>query len=437
MRISVFGLGYVGAVTSACLADQGHEIVGVDVDDRKVTAIKDGTAPISEPRLAGLLKAHVARGQLSATTDVGAAVSVTEAGIVCVGTPSLSSGGLDDTYLIRVVRQIASELHTPENQDRSFVLIVRSTCMPATHRKLLEILSEESGRPLGNTLGYVCHPEFLREGTAVSDFFDPPKIVFGARDDLSLECCRRLYNGIDAPVFEVTPEVASMVKYADNCFHAAKVTFANEIGALCRQQGINAIDVMDVFCQDTKLNISARYLRPGHPFGGSCLPKDLRAILDLSRQFALQTPMLQGIASSNREQIDALVARTLQHGADRIGILGLAFKEHTDDLRESPALAVVERLYGKGREIRIYDNYLSVGKLFGANRQFALRGIPHLESLFCDQLQELMDQVQLVLVFHRVDKDQLDSLRFRDDHHVIDLTNTFSRVDVSSEGVYW
>ena len=435
MRISVFGLGYVGAVTSACLARVGHQIVGVDVDERKVDAINAGSAPMSEPGLAELLAEGVSAKRLSATADVSAAVCDTDAAIVCVGTPSLASGGLDDKYLVRVVNQIATELRAV---DHPFVLIVRSTCMPLTHQKLLDLAISDSGRILGETFGYVCHPEFLREGTAIEDFFDPPKTVFGTSgDDLSLAVCRDLYRDLDAPVFELSTDVAAMVKYTDNCFHAAKVTFANEIGVLCREQGINAVDVMKVFCQDTKLNISPRYLRPGNPFGGSCLPKDLRAMLDLARQSAVETPMLRGIADSNREQIETLVRRILDRATGPIGIVGLAFKENTDDLRESPSLAIVERLYGKGREVRIFDEYLSVGDIYGSNRQFALQEIPHLESLFCDDLQTLVDHCQLLLVFHRLGSETLAALDFREEQYVIDFTNSFEKDGVLMEGVYW
>ena len=438
MRISVFGLGYVGAVTSVCLGQQGHQVIGVDIDKRKVDALNAGRSPIREPALPELLLSVLEDERLEATTDYAAAVEKTECAIVCVGTPSLRTGGLDDTFLVRTIRQIADCLRATEDTVKPFIVIVRSTCLPSTHQRLMNLLIDESGRQLGKTVGYVCHPEFLREGSAVDDFFNPPKIVFGVEESLSIDFCQRLYRDDGAaPKFMVPVSVAAMVKYADNCFHAAKVTFANEIGTLCRELNVDAVEVMRIFCEDTKLNISPRYLRPGNPYGGSCLPKDLRAMLDLGRRCAVKTPMLGAIADSNRDQIEALVDRVLQHGARRVGVVGLAFKENTDDLRESPSLAVVERLFGKGLEIRIFDQYLSVPEIYGTNRAYALKGVPHLETLMVDDLQELVDSTDLILVFHRIDESVQSDLRCRPDHHVIDLSNSFRKEGVSSEGIYW
>ncbi len=436
MRVSVFGLGYVGAVTSVCLCREGHQVIGVDIDQRKVNFLNAGRPPISEPSLDELLRAALDRGRLEATVDFASAVARSEVAMVCVGTPSLRTGGIDETFLDRTIRQIAECLRQSANNE-PFVVFVRSTCLPDTHEKLVKLLVEVSERELGKTVGYVCHPEFLREGSAVDDFFHPPKIVFGTEEPLSLTYCRQLYTAAVAPEFVVPVGVAAMVKYADNCFHAAKVTFANEIGTVCRAEDVDAVEVMRIFCADTKLNISSRYLRPGGPYGGSCLPKDLRAILDLGRRSAVKTPMLDAMAASNREQIEAIVDRVLQRGARRVGVVGLAFKENTDDLRESPSLAVVERLFGKGFEIRIFDQYLSVPEIYGTNREYALKGVPHLESLMVSGLQELVDSASLLLVFHRIDENIQSSLRFGADHHVIDLSSSFRRQDVSWEGIYW
>jgi GDP-mannose 6-dehydrogenase len=437
MRISVFGLGYVGAVTSVCLCQKGHQVIGVDIDRRKVDLLNAGRPPISEPKLRELLLSALEDESLDATTDFNVAVEKTDVAIVCVGTPSLRTGGLDDTFLARTIRQIAGCLRRSPNTDEPFVVIVRSTCLPSTHQMLMQLLTDESGRELGETVGYVCHPEFLREGSAVDDFFNPPKIVFGAEESMSIDYCRQLYDGVAAPEFVVPVDIAAMVKYADNCFHAAKVTFANEIGTICHEQDVNAVEVMKIFCEDTKLNISPRYLRPGSPYGGSCLPKDLRAVLDLGRRGAVNTPMLAAIWDSNRNQIEAIVDRVLDHGARRVGIVGLAFKENTDDLRESPSLAVVERLFGKGLDIRIFDEYLSVQEIYGTNREHALKGVPHLESLMVDDLQELVDNTKLILVFHRIDEGVQSGLCFSEDHHVFDLSNSFHKAGVSCEGIYW
>ena len=298
-----------------------------------------------------------------------------------------------------------------------------------------ELLASTSGRKLNDEVGYIVHPEFLREGTAVQDFFHPPKIVFGCDGKSVAEVCSQLYPGIEAETYFVTPEVASMVKYADNCFHAAKVTFANEIGMLCKTQGVNSVDVMNLFCKDTKLNISARYLRPGSPFGGSCLPKDLRAMLDLARQEAVSTSMLRGILDSNENQVAHVVERAIDTKAKAIGILGLAFKKGTDDLRESPAVAIAERLLGKGKELRIFDRELSVEKMIGANRDYAMQSIPHLESLLCPSITELFSTCGCVIVFHAIDEGELSDVEFAGDQTVIDMTNSISTE--GCQGIYW
>jgi len=330
-------------------------------------------------------------------------------------------------------QQICEELRASETP-RRFAIIVRSTCLPDVHEKLQELIGPAKEDRPGLRIEYVCHPEFLREGTAVHDFFEPPKIVFGLATEEAKAICERLYPMISAPTAFVPIGVASMIKYADNCFHAAKVTFANEIGLLCKRLRVDSRQVMEVFCSDTKLNISPRYLRPGAPFGGSCLPKDLRAMLDLARRTATSTQMLAGIAESNRRQIDMIVSRILGTGKRNIGIVGLAFKENTDDLRESPAVTIAEQLLGKGITLRIFDPYLSVDELVGANLRFALDSIPHLSSWLCSELSDVISASDIVLTFHRVAPDDWCALHSADTKpEIIDFTNQIS----GAEGIYW
>jgi GDP-mannose 6-dehydrogenase len=436
VRISVFGLGYVGAVSCACLADLGHDVIGVDVSPEKVEMMGRGVAPITEAGLTDLLDRAVAEGRLTTTTDASEAVRRSDVAMVCVGTPSTASGGVDSTYLERVCEQIGRAV--AEQRPDFFCVMTRSTSVPSVHHLLTETLERESGRTIGDGIGYVCHPEFLREGVAVQDFYDPPKIVFGASDSRSEELCRRLYPGVPGETFVVPIDVAAMVKYADNAFHAVKVTFANEIGLLCKELDVDASAVMELFCQDTKLNISARYLRPGFAFGGSCLPKDVRGLLDTARHHATPVPMLAGALDSNRQQVDRLVQRVLGPGRYTVGLVGLAFKEGTDDVRESPAVALVERLTGKGHPVVIHDRHLALQRMVGANLSFALQSIPHLAELLVDDLQDLVDRSAVVVVAHRLDPQTWSGLTWPDDVRIIDLANVPQLADLPGyEGLYW
>lgn len=438
MKISVFGLGYVGAVSCACLAKLGHTVIGVDVYDDKVALINSGRSPIVEPELEELLKSAVENGNLSATTDQIAAVEATDAAIVCVGTPSTSTGGIDDQYLLKVGAQIGTAVREKKTSAQPFTLFVRSTCLPPTHQKLQSLMQETSGRRLGDNLHYVCHPEFLRESVAVWDFFNPPKIVFGTREEHAKTVCSDLYPGIEAPTFWVAPEVAAMVKYADNCFHAVKVTFGNEIGMLSSQFGVNGQAVMDIFCADTKLNISPKYLRPGAPFGGSCLPKDLRAVLDMARQNAISVPMLSANVESNAEQLKQLLSRITGHERKTIGVIGLSFKEGTDDVRESPMVPLVEHLTGKGYRVHIYDAHLSFEQLRGVNRSYALESIPHLAELLSERFEDVVGKADTLVVSHRLDDKTWEKISEDASLRIIDLVGIDCLKSRSGyEGLYW
>jgi len=437
VKICVLGLGYVGAVSCGCLAELGHTVVGVDVTELKVDRINRGESPIIEDGLPEILaKAHK-EGRLSATTDVDEALEDCDIALVCVGTPSTSTGGVNAIYLERVCEQIGDTFKR-KNPSKFLAVLNRSTSLPHVHRRLQEILEKHSGRTLGDGIGYVCHPEFLREGAAVQDFYNPPKIVFGSTDTHSENLCRQLYPGIDARTFFVTPDIAAMVKYADNCFHAVKVTFGNEIGMLSKQFGIDGDEVMNIFCADHKLNISEKYLRPGFAFGGSCLPKDLRAVLDASRELANPLPMLAGTMTSNRHQVEALFERITNNGRPDIGVVGLAFKEGTDDVRESPMVTLVELASGKGLPLRIYDKHLAVQSLIGANRSFALESIPHLAELLTDDLQSVIDHADVLIVAHKLTPEQWATVRWKDDQRIIDLVNNAALKDRPGyDGLYW
>lgn len=436
MKISVFGLGYVGAVSCGCLAALGHEIVGIDVAVPKVDLINAGRSPILEPGLAELIEQARAEDRLWATTDVAAAVAASDAAFICVGTPSSPTGGVLVTYLENVCREIGAALR---GRERRFTVFVRSTGLPWVHTHLQSVLAAASGHAVGgDRLGYVCHPEFLREGSAVTDFHQPPKIVYGTEDEHSRMVAARLYPGIAAPTFFVSPGAAAMVKYADNSFHAVKVAFANEIGVMCREYSVDARAVMEIFCQDTVLNISPKYLRPGSPFGGSCLPKDLRALLDAARESAATLPMLSGVLHSNQTRIADLVGRVTTVPRRAVGLVGLAFKEGTDDVRESPAVALVEQLLGKGHPLRIYDQHLSLQSLTGANRSFALQSIPHLAELLTDDLNAVVANAEVLVVCHRLDEAHWRGVDWPEEQRIIDLAGVEALKDRPGyEGVYW
>ncbi|MDZ4831469.1 MAG: nucleotide sugar dehydrogenase [Phycisphaerae bacterium] len=437
MRISVFGLGYVGAVSCGCLAALGHHVIGVDVVADKVARIGRGESPIIEDGIGPILKKAVNDKRLTATTDVAMAVGGSDAALVCVGTPSAVSGGVDATFLERVCRQIGE---AAKAQKREFYCVLsRSTSLPAVHTSLMRILEDASGSKLGDRIGYVCHPEFLREGVAVHDFYHPPKIVFGPTDPKSSALCRQLYPGVEAESYFVAPEIAAMVKYADNCFHALKVTFANEIGLICKSLGIDSHGVMDIFCKDRKLNISDKYLKPGNPFGGSCLAKDLRGILDASRATATPLPMLAGALDSNRVQVERLVRRIVSaSGRSPVGLVGLAFKEGTDDVRESPMVYLVEQLLGKGVPVKIYDEHLAVQGLVGSNKSFALESIPHLADLLSNDLAGVVTSAMTIVVNHRLDARRWSAAGITPKHRVLDLINIPElRGYTGYDGLYW
>jgi GDP-mannose 6-dehydrogenase len=419
MRISVFGLGYVGTVSAGCLANDGHNVLGVDPIQTKVDLINEGRSPIIETEIGEIIASNVKSGRLRAVVDPEEGVAETDLSFVCVGTPSLPNGNLDLRFIRRICEQIGDALrHKPSRH----TVVVRSTVLPGTMRDIvIPILEECSHRKAGVDFG-VCHnPEFLREGSAVKDFYAPPKTVVGELDPPSGCLITKLYEKLDAPLIRTSVETAEMVKYVDNCWHALKIGFANEIGNLSKALRIDAHEVMNIFCQDKKLNISSAYLLPGFAFGGSCLPKDLRALTYKAKSSDLDLPILGSILPSNEMQISRGVQLIMEKGHRRIGILGFSFKAGTDDLRESPMIEVIERLLGKGYELRIYDKNVNIASLVGANRDFILNRIPHISRLMVESIGAVLDFAETIIIGNREVDFRMVPEMIRDGQSIVDF----------------
>lgn len=423
MNVSVFGLGYVGCVTAACLARDGHQVIGVDVSADKVAMINDGRSPIVEPGLEALIKRLVREGRLSATTCATDAVRDTDIALVCVGTPDVGHGQPDVNALSRVaaaIGQACADRTTP------FTVVVRSTVLPGTsdviRARLLTAAAEATTAGNAPAIHLVSNPEFMREGTSIRDFDHPPFVLIGSDDPESVAVVRTLYAGVNAPIVETTIRTAEMIKYVCNSFHALKVCFANEIADLCDALGAEAQEVMRIFRLDRKLNISEAYLTPGFAFGGSCLPKDLRAMLCASRVNALDVPLLSAILPSNEGQVRRAVDAVLQLKRRRIGVVGLAFKPDTDDLRESPMVTLVETLIGKGCDLRILDPNVVIARLRGANRQYIENEIPHIASLLCDSVEGLVEHADVIVIGAKCADAAHVLAAVRPDQAIVDLT---------------
>jgi GDP-mannose 6-dehydrogenase len=396
MRIAIFGLGYVGAVSAACLSKEGHHVIGVDANPDKVDLIKKGKSPVVEKDVDEMIASGVANGTLRATTNSAAAVRDADLSIVCVGTPSSPNGNLELGYVKRVCEEIGAAL---KEKDGFAAVVIRSTVLPGTLRSLvIPTLEAASGRTVGDDLGAGFFPEFLRESTAVWDFYNPPKVVFAASDHQTQAMLETINAGFDAPKICTNYEIAEMVKYADNTWHAVKVAFANEIGSIAKAVNIDGGAVMDIFCKDTKLNISPKYLRPGFAFGGSCLPKDVRALTYKARSLDLDTPLINSIMPSNERHIERALRMVLDLNERNVGVLGLSFKSGTDDLRESPVVELVERLLGKGHEIRIFDHNVNLSTLVGANRAYIYEHLPHIAKLMVDDVDEVVNHGGTIVV---------------------------------------
>lgn len=437
MKISIFGLGYVGSVSAGCLANDGHDVIGVDPNPTKVDLINQGHTPVIEKDIGELIAAAVKAGRLMATTEVSGAVSRSQLSLICVGTPSQLNGSLDLKYVRNVCEQIGSALRTkPEYH----VVVVRSTMLPGSmNRVVIPTLEEASGKKAGRDFGVCNNPEFLREGTAVHDFYHPPKTVIGEQESRSGDLLAGLYREIGAPMIRTGVEIAEMVKYTDNVWHALKVSFANEIGNVCKAVGVDGHRVMDIFCKDTKLNLSPYYLKPGFAFGGSCLPKDVRAFTYQARVLDLDLPILNAIIPSNRAQIEKGLNMITGKGNKKVGILGFSFKAGTDDLRESPLVEVVERLIGKGYEVRLYDHNVKIASLVGANRDYILNHIPHISRLMTDNIDDVLAHADTVVIGNGSDEFRDIPAQLRPDQVVIDLVRIIDtpHTDGQYEGICW
>lgn len=437
MKLSVFGIGYVGCVSAACFARDGHDVIGVDVNTAKVDIINSGRSPIVEPRMSDLMKEAVESGRLSATTDTAAAVHGSELSLVCVGTPSNANGSLDLRYITRVCQEIGAVLKTKSERH---VVVIRSTMLPGTiENTVIPALEEASGKKAGADFGVCINPEFLREGSSLKDFYAPPFTLIGADDSETAELVRQLYARIDAPIFVTSLKAAEMVKYACNCFHALKVSFANEFGSICKAAGVDSHQVMEIFCQDTKLNLSPYYLKPGFAFGGSCLPKDLRAINYRAKELDVEVPVLSAILPSNRLQIERAIELVSRTGKKRIGVLGFSFKAGTDDLRESPMVTLIETLIGKGYQLSIYDRDVSVARLFGANKEYIEREIPHISQLMRESIAQVLEGADVIVIGNKSEEFRQIESQVREGQVIIDLVRLFDRPSTadSYEGICW
>jgi GDP-mannose 6-dehydrogenase len=438
MKLSVFGLGYVGAVSLGCLARDGHEVVGVDIDPVKLQLIRQGRSPVIEEGMKELFENVAASGRVRVTNDAHEAVHATELSFLCVGTPCARNGSQDLTAMIRLSEQLGEALRT---KDADHVFVVRSTIEPGTLETVIKpILEERSGKRMGEGFGLCFQPEFLREGTSIADYDNPPLTLLGADSERCVETVRAVFGHLPCRFVSTSIRSAEMLKYCCNIFHALKITFANEIGRICQSLGVDSHEVMDLVCQDTHLNISRAYMKPGFAFGGSCLPKDLRALLYVARSHDVDVPMLSGIMPSNETHVSHALDLVLQTGDRSVGMIGLSFKSGTDDLRESPLVTLAESFIGKGLDLKIHDPEVSLSRLIGANRRYIEESIPHIGSLMCESVDELLETRKVIVVGLR-DKPLMQKLheKLTKDHVVIDLVDIPDRESLPARyhGVCW
>jgi GDP-mannose 6-dehydrogenase len=436
MKISIFGIGYVGCVSAACFAHAGHDVIGVDVNPTKVDIINSGKSPIVEPQMNELIHDVVKSGKLRATTDSMEAVKSSDISLVCVGTPSKPNGSLDLGHVARVCEEIGAAL---ASKDTHHTIVIRSTMLPGSIESVAQpALEKTSRKQAGKDFGVCVNPEFLREGTSVKDFYAPPFTLIGADDEETAKIVSGLYTNIDAPIFTTTIKTAEMVKYVCNCFHALKVSFANEIGNICKALELDSHEVMKVFCADTKLNLSPYYLKPGFAFGGSCLPKDLRAVSYKAKELDVEVPLLSAITATNKLQVEKALDMVLSTGTKQVGVLGFSFKAGTDDLRESPMVTLIETLLGKGLELVIYDRDVSLARLFGSNKAYIEEEIPHIAKLMRGSIDEVLESANTIVIGNRSEEFRQIESRLRPGQTVIDLVRLFDRTSGNGyQGICW
>lgn len=440
MKISIFGLGYVGCVGAACLAKLGHKVIGVDVNENKVRLINEGKPTIIEEGIAELCAEAHEKGLMSATMDVREAVHGTDVSFIVVGTPSSKEGHLNLNYIYKVAEQIGEALgDKPANKDGSrHIVAIRSTVLPGTNEKVGRIIEEISGLKCGKDFTIVSNPEFLREGTSVKDYFNPPLTLVGTDMPEAEAVFREIYKDIDAEFICTDIRVAEMMKYVNNTYHALKIVFGNEVGNICKELNIDSHKVMEIFCKDKQLNISPYYFKPGFAYGGSCLPKDMKALKTLAHDHYVDVPVIEAIGESNELQKRRAVQLIMAQGKRKVGILGLSFKAGTDDLRCSPIVDVVESLLGKGFEIRIYDKNVKVSELTGTNKDFIMAKIPHLQHFVTDNLDAVCCQSDVLVVTNK-EKEFAELLAKYPNKIVVDLVRQWKDVDYAGhyEGLSW
>ncbi len=436
MRINVFGLGYVGCVSAACLANNNNQVYGIDIDPLKIDIINSGKSPIIEDGLDELIYKSVNKESLKAI--YGEHIPEADISMICVGTPSNENGSLNLEYFIKVSEQIGRYL---KSLNHYHLVVNRSTVLPGTIENILiPNLEKFSNKKIGVDFGVCMNPEFMREGSSITDYYNPPFTLIGAHDDKSGNLLEKIYTDVNAPIFKTSIKVAEMVKYVSNSFHAVKVTFANEVGAICRKLNIDSHEVMNLFVQDRKLNISDYYLKPGFAFGGSCLPKDLRAITYKAKELDLELPLLNSLMQSNKNQIDNVYNIINKTGKRKIGVLGLSFKSGTDDLRESPIVELIEKLIGKGFIVKIYDREVSMAKIFGSNKKYIESIIPHVSKLISSSIHEVIKTSDLILISKK-EQDYLESLKENiNSVYILDLVKLFNKNEepkINYEGIGW
>jgi len=433
MKISIFGLGYVGCVSLGCLAKNGHSIIGVDVNQIKIDLINEGKPTIIEKEIDDIIAEALKNRKISATHDYLTAVNNSEISIIAVGTPSTKKGHLNLNHIYKVAEEIGNAL----KEKKSFhIIVIRSTVLPGTNFKIGEIIEKTSLKMRNKDFAVVSNPEFLREGSAVKDYFNPPFTVLGSENKFALDELEKLYSEINAPIKRVSIEVAELIKYVNNSFHALKIVFANEVGNICKILGIDSHEVMDLFALDKQLNLSPYYLKPGFAYGGSCLPKDLKGLKTIAHEHYLSAPVLESIEDSNQNQKQIAIEMITKHRGKKIGILGLSFKEGTDDLRYSPIVEVAEYLLGKGYEINIFDKNVSISKLTGTNKEYIDNHIPHLAVLVSDDINRVIDLSDVLVITHKIDR-VVEYIEKYSDKFFIDLARITNNKYPNYEGICW
>ncbi|MCQ2146350.1 MAG: UDP-glucose/GDP-mannose dehydrogenase family protein [Bacteroidales bacterium] len=433
MKISIFGLGYVGCVGMGCLAAKGHEVIGVDVSEEKIRLINDGLPTIVERDIDVLISEARSKELISATKDYVEAVHSTDITFLCVGTPSSSNGHLNLDYIFQTAREIGEALREKEG---FHVVVIRSTVFPGTNEKVTEMIEELSGKRRNVDFAVVSNPEFLREGTAVKDYQNPPLTVLGSDSDEAIDILKTLYESNGAPIEVVSIGVAEMIKYVNNSYHALKVVFGNEVGRICKELNIDSHEVMRLFCMDKQLNISPYYFMPGFAYGGSCLPKDLKGLKTLAHDLYLETPVLNAIDDSNQEHLMSAIKKIESFGLRKIGILGLSFKAGTDDMRNSPVVSVIEHLHGRGYEIRIFDRNVLLSRLIGKNKSVIAQKLPHLNTMLQDRIENVTDWADVLVISNR--DDAFRTLSTKSGQKVFDLARIKELECLSDyEGLCW